>query len=78
MWGSSGIVTAVNVVAGLEAPSGDAIVIDAGTLEVTAQVVESDLAQALVAALGVALKYAECLDRVEPVPLHQPPDRLTD
>lgn len=39
-----GIVTAVNVVDGLDAPSGDAIVIDAATFEVTADVVESDLA----------------------------------
>ena len=39
-----GIVTAVNVVAGLEAPSGDAIVVDAATFRVTADVVESDLA----------------------------------
>jgi macrolide-specific efflux system membrane fusion protein len=38
-----GIVTAVNVVAGIDAPSGDAIVIDATTYEVTAEVVESDL-----------------------------------
>ncbi len=39
-----GIVTAVNIVKGLDAPSGDAIVIDAETFEVTADVVESDLA----------------------------------
>jgi macrolide-specific efflux system membrane fusion protein len=39
-----GIVTAVNVVAGLDAPSGDAIVIDATTFQITADVVESDLA----------------------------------
>jgi len=39
-----GVVTAVNVVKGLVAPSGDAIVIDAATFEVTADVVESDLA----------------------------------
>jgi RND family efflux transporter MFP subunit len=39
-----GLVTAVNVVKGLEAPSGDAIVIDATTFQVTADVVESDLA----------------------------------
>jgi RND family efflux transporter MFP subunit len=39
-----GVVTAVNVVAGLRAPSGDAIVVDAATFEVTANVVESDLA----------------------------------
>jgi macrolide-specific efflux system membrane fusion protein len=38
-----GVVTAVNVVKGLEAPSGDAIVIDAATFQVTADVVESDL-----------------------------------
>jgi membrane fusion protein, macrolide-specific efflux system len=40
----AGIVTTVNVVKGLEAPSGDAIVIDASTFDVTADVVESDLA----------------------------------
>ncbi|MFL5716553.1 MAG: efflux RND transporter periplasmic adaptor subunit [Chloroflexota bacterium] len=39
-----GIVTAVNVVTGLDAPSGDAIVIDATTFQITADVVESDLA----------------------------------
>ena len=39
-----GVVTAVNVVKGLEAPSGDAIVVDATTFQVTADVVESDLA----------------------------------
>jgi macrolide-specific efflux system membrane fusion protein len=39
-----GVVTAVNIVAGLDAPSGDAIVVDSGELQVTADVVESDLA----------------------------------
>jgi macrolide-specific efflux system membrane fusion protein len=39
-----GIVTTVNIVAGLDAPSGDAIVIDAKTFQITADVVESDLA----------------------------------
>jgi macrolide-specific efflux system membrane fusion protein len=38
-----GIVTAVNVAPGLDAPSGDAIVVDAATYEVTADVVESDI-----------------------------------
>jgi len=38
-----GIVTAVNAVAGLDAPSGDAIVVGAATYEVTADVVESDI-----------------------------------
>jgi macrolide-specific efflux system membrane fusion protein len=38
-----GIVTAMNAVAGLDAPSGDAIVVDAATYEVTADVVESDI-----------------------------------
>jgi macrolide-specific efflux system membrane fusion protein len=38
-----GIVTAVNIVAGLDAPAGDAIVIDAATYDVTADVVESDI-----------------------------------
>jgi macrolide-specific efflux system membrane fusion protein len=40
-----GIVTAVNITKGLVAPSGDAIVIDAASFEVTADVVESDLAK---------------------------------
>jgi membrane fusion protein, macrolide-specific efflux system len=38
-----GIVTAVNISEGLDAPSGDAIVIDATTYQVTADVVESDI-----------------------------------
>jgi macrolide-specific efflux system membrane fusion protein len=38
-----GIVSAVNVRPGLDAPSGDAIVVDAATYEVTADVVESDI-----------------------------------
>jgi RND family efflux transporter MFP subunit len=43
-----GVVTAVNIVSGLDAPSGDAIVIDSTTFQVTAQVVESDLASMVV------------------------------
>jgi RND family efflux transporter MFP subunit len=39
-----GTVTAVNIDPGLVAPSGDAIIIDSAALEVTADVVESDLA----------------------------------
>jgi RND family efflux transporter MFP subunit len=39
-----GIVTAVNVVPGADAPSGDAIVVESKDLQVTADVVESDLA----------------------------------
>jgi macrolide-specific efflux system membrane fusion protein len=39
-----GIVTAVNIAAGLDAPSGDAITIESKDLQVTAEVVESDLA----------------------------------
>jgi macrolide-specific efflux system membrane fusion protein len=38
-----GVVSAVNVTPGLDAPSGDAIVVDAATYEVTADVVESDI-----------------------------------
>lgn len=38
-----GTVTAVNVVQGLDAPSGDAIVINSATYKVTADVVESDI-----------------------------------
>ena len=43
-----GLVTEVNVVKGLEAPAGDAVVIAATTYEVTADVVESDLAAMVV------------------------------
>ena len=39
-----GVVTSVAIVTGLEAPSGDAIVIDSADLQVSAEVVESDLA----------------------------------
>lgn len=39
-----GLITTVSIVPGLEAPSGDAIVVDATTFQVTADVVESDLA----------------------------------
>jgi macrolide-specific efflux system membrane fusion protein len=39
-----GLVTSVAIVKGLDAPSGDAIVIESTTLQVTADVVESDLA----------------------------------
>jgi membrane fusion protein, macrolide-specific efflux system len=38
-----GVVSAVNIVAGVDAPSGDAIVVSSGTYQVTASVVESDL-----------------------------------
>ena len=38
-----GVVTSVAIVSGLEAPSGDALVIDSVDLQVTAEVVESDL-----------------------------------
>jgi macrolide-specific efflux system membrane fusion protein len=41
----AGVVTAVNVTKGLAAPTGDAIVIDASTFQVTADVVESDLSK---------------------------------
>jgi RND family efflux transporter MFP subunit len=58
-----GIVSAVNVVAGADAPSGNSIVIDAQTYEVTADVVESDIssttlgqpATVSVAALGTTV-----------------------
>jgi RND family efflux transporter MFP subunit len=40
-----GIVSAVNISAGADAPSGDAIVVDAATYEVTADVVESDISK---------------------------------
>jgi macrolide-specific efflux system membrane fusion protein len=40
-----GVVSAVNVSPGLDAPSGDAIVVDASTYEVTADVVESDISK---------------------------------
>jgi RND family efflux transporter MFP subunit len=41
----AGVVTTVNIHKGLAAPSGDAIVIDATTFQVTADVVESDLSK---------------------------------
>jgi macrolide-specific efflux system membrane fusion protein len=41
----AGIVTAVNISKGLTAPSGDAITIDADSFDVTANVVESDVAK---------------------------------
>lgn len=58
-----GTVVTVNVGAGLDAPSGDAVVVNADTLQTTAQVVESDLpnvavgqtAQITVGALGLDL-----------------------
>lgn len=58
-----GTVVTVNVAAGLDAPSGDAIVVNADSLQTTAQVVESDLpsvavgqtAQVTVGALGLDL-----------------------
>ena len=58
-----GAVVTVNVGAGLDAPSGDAVVVNADTLQTTAQVVESDLpnvavgqtAQITVGALGLDL-----------------------
>ena len=40
-----GIVSAINVTAGADAPSGDAIVVDAGTYDVTADVVETDISK---------------------------------
>jgi macrolide-specific efflux system membrane fusion protein len=39
-----GLVTTVSIVPGIVAPSGDAVVIDAGAFQVTADVVESDVA----------------------------------
>jgi len=39
-----GVVTTVNVMAGLDSPSGDAIVIDSTELQVTAEVAETDVA----------------------------------
>ena len=44
-----GIVSAVNVTAGADAPSGDAITVDAATYQVTADVVESDISKVTVA-----------------------------
>jgi len=40
-----GIVAAINISPGLDAPAGDAIVVDAGTYQVTADVVESDISK---------------------------------
>jgi macrolide-specific efflux system membrane fusion protein len=62
-----GIVTAVNVVNGLEAPSGDAIVIDATTFQITADVVESDLASMKVgqtAAIAISAVDAQVTGKV--------------
>ena len=50
-----GIVTTVNIVTGLDAPSGDAIVIDATTFQVTTDVVESDLASMAVGQTATVL-----------------------
>jgi RND family efflux transporter MFP subunit len=52
-----GVVTTVSIVKGLDAPSGDAIVVDGTGLQVTAEVVESDLAKIVVgqpAAVSIA------------------------
>ena len=43
-----GVVTTVSIVKGLDAPTGDAIVVDGTGLQVTAEVVESDLAKIVV------------------------------
>jgi membrane fusion protein, macrolide-specific efflux system len=62
-----GVVTAVNIVAGLEAPSGDAIVIDTASLQVTADVVESDLASMAVgqtATVSIAAVNADVTGKV--------------
>ena len=47
-----GIVTTVNIVAGLSAPTGDAIVIDSAALQVTADVAETDVASISVGQLA--------------------------
>ena len=60
---AAGVVTAVNVTAGLDAPSGAAITIDTASYEVTADVVESDVssiqlgqtANITVSAIGASL-----------------------
>ena len=65
-----GIVTAVNVVPGLDAPSGDAIVIDATTFQITADVVESDLASMAVgqtAAVSIAAVGADVTGTVSSI-----------
>ena len=62
-----GIVTTVNVAKGLEAPTGDAIVIDAATFDVTADVVESDLASMAVgqtATVAIAAVDAQVTGKV--------------
>ena len=63
----AGIVTTVNVAKGLEAPTGDAIVIDAATFDVTADVVESDLASMAVgqtATVAIAAVDAQVTGKV--------------
>ena len=65
-----GVVTAVNVVAGLDAPSGDAIVVDAATFQITADVVESDLASMAVgqtAAVKIAAVGADVTGTVSAI-----------
>lgn len=63
----AGVVTSVNVVAGFDAPAGAAVVIDSTTLEVTTDVVESDLADVAIgqpAAITVGAVGAELTGRV--------------
>lgn len=63
----AGVVTEVNIVAGFDAPAGAAVIIDATTLEVTTDVVESDLADVEVgqpASITVGAVGAELTGRV--------------
>jgi macrolide-specific efflux system membrane fusion protein len=66
----AGIVTAVNISKGLTAPSGDAITIDADTFDVTASVVESDVAKMAVgqaADVSIAAVDADLTGKVKAI-----------
>jgi len=66
----AGIVTTVNITKGLAAPSGDAIVIDAGSFDITANVVESDVAKMAVgqaADVSIAALGADLTGKVKSI-----------
>jgi RND family efflux transporter MFP subunit len=66
----AGVVTAVNISKGLAAPSGDAITIDADSFDVTASVVESDVAKMAVgqaADVSVAAIGADLTGKVKAI-----------
>lgn len=66
----AGVVTAVNITKGLAAPSGDAITIDADSFDVTASVVESDVAKMAVgqtADVSIAAVDADLTGKVKSI-----------